>query len=90
MKVGSRCSSSTLLKADAAKRLRTMFFASRAPDSAIQGILAWLLKYEALLAVLSNRESNEDIAVALRPLASLAALAKKAVRYELNTAEVPL
>ena len=67
-----------------------MFFASRAPDSAIQGILAWLLKYEALLAVLSNRESNEDIAVALRPLASLAALAKKAVRYELNTAEVPL
>ena len=48
------------------------------------------MKYEALLTVLSSRERNEDIVVALRPLASLAALAKKAVRYKLNSAVVAL
>ena len=67
-----------------------MFFACKAPLSAIQGILAWLLKYEALMAVLSSRERNEDVVVALRPLASLAALAKKAVRYKRNSAVVAL
>ena len=90
MKVEPRCSSCTLLKADAAKRLRNMFFACKAPHAAIQGILAWLMKYEALLTVLSSRERNEDIVAALRPLASLAALAKKVVRYKLNSAMVVL
>lgn len=86
MKVGSRggLPSSTALKVDAGRRFKTMASATSAPDVARQGVLAGLLKFEALKATVETLEAFEEITMPLSRLASVVMLAKHAVRCALN------
>lgn len=79
----TKVGTSSPLKRDVVKRLKTVALASEASDSAAHGLISGMNKYEALLAGIGTREGFLEVLDTLKPLSNAVVLAKRAIRCDL-------
>ena len=72
---------SSPLKRDIIRRLKTVALVCEAPESATHGLLDALHKYGALLAVIGTREGFREVLETIAPLSDAVICAKRAIRY---------